>query len=90
MTTKLAPDLLSTIALAAYSYMALVPIIQPPIIKLLTTKAERQVKMTQARTVSQKEKIIFPDYGNNLCQPFGSKCYNLGWLFDAGKSGQRN
>ncbi|HFJ4927264.1 TPA: sodium ion-translocating decarboxylase subunit beta [Streptococcus pyogenes] len=60
VTTKLAPDLLSTIALAAYSYMALVPIIQPPIIKLLTTKAERQVKMTQARTVSQKEKIIFP------------------------------
>ncbi|MGZ7281800.1 sodium ion-translocating decarboxylase subunit beta, partial [Streptococcus pyogenes] len=54
VTTKLAPDLLSTIALAAYSYMALVPIIQPPIIKLLTTKAERQVKMTQARTVSQK------------------------------------
>lgn len=56
VTTKLAPDLLSTIALAAYSYMALVPIIQPPIIKLLTTKAERQVKMTQARTVSQKKK----------------------------------
>jgi oxaloacetate decarboxylase beta subunit len=60
LTSKLAPDLLGPIALAAYSYMALVPIIQPPIIRLLTTKKERQIKMVQARHVSQKEKIVFP------------------------------
>ncbi|WP_025728835.1 sodium ion-translocating decarboxylase subunit beta [Atopobacter phocae] len=59
-TTRLAPHLLSAIALAAYSYMALVPIIQPPIIRALTTEKERQVVMTQQRAVSQKEKIIFP------------------------------
>ncbi|MFV0520041.1 MAG: sodium ion-translocating decarboxylase subunit beta [Lachnospirales bacterium] len=56
----LAKDLLGPIALAAYSYMALVPIIQPPIIRILTTKEERAIKMEQARDVSQKEKIIFP------------------------------
>lgn len=60
LTTRLAPHLLSIIALAAYSYMALVPIIQPPIIKLLTTEKERKIKMTQLRPVSQTEKIIFP------------------------------
>ncbi len=60
LTSRLAKDLLGPIALAAYSYMALVPIIQPPIIRLLTTKEERQVKMEQLRPVSQKEKIIFP------------------------------
>lgn len=60
LTTRLAPELLPPIALAAYSYMALVPIIQPPIIRLLTTKKERQVEMAQIRKVSQKEKIIFP------------------------------
>lgn len=60
LTTKLAPHLLSTIALAAYSYMALVPIIQPPIIKLLTTQKEREIKMEQLRDVSKTEKIIFP------------------------------
>lgn len=60
LTTRLAPHLLSAIALAAYSYMALVPIIQPPIIRLLTTKKERQVQMKEARKVSQKEKIVFP------------------------------
>lgn len=59
-TTRLAPHLLSAIALAAYSYMALVPIIQPPIIRWLTTDKERQVVMTQQRPVSQTEKIIFP------------------------------
>jgi len=59
-TTKLAPHLLSGISVAAYSYMALVPFIQPPIIRLLTTKKERQIKMTQLREVSQTEKIIFP------------------------------
>ena len=53
-------EYLSTIAVAAYSYMALIPIIQPPIMKLLTTKKERQIRMTQLRKVSKKEKIIFP------------------------------
>lgn len=60
LTTKLAPNLLGPIAIAAYSYMALVPIIQPPIMKLLTTKKEREIKMEQLRTVSQTEKIVFP------------------------------
>ncbi len=59
-TTKLAPHILSTVAVAAYSYMALIPIIQPPIMKLLTTKKERAVKMEQLRPVSKTEKIIFP------------------------------
>ncbi len=58
--SKLAAHLLAPIALAAYSYMALIPIIQPPIMKLLTTKKEREVKMTQLRKVSKVEKIIFP------------------------------
>ncbi len=58
--SKLAAHLLAPIALAAYSYMALIPIIQPPIMKLLTTKKEREVKMTQLRKVSKIEKIIFP------------------------------
>jgi len=57
---ELAEHILPTIAIAAYSYMALVPIIQPPIMKALTTEEERQTKMTQARPVSKKEKIIFP------------------------------
>lgn len=60
LTSKLAPHLLGSIAIAAYSYMALIPIIQQPIIKLLTTKEERVVKMEQLREVSQTEKIIFP------------------------------
>nr|WP_207636844.1 sodium ion-translocating decarboxylase subunit beta [[Clostridium] dakarense] len=60
LTTKLAPHLLAPIAVAAYSYMALVPIIQPPIMKALTTKEERSIVMTQSKTVSKKIKIIFP------------------------------
>lgn len=60
VASKLAPDLLGAIAVAAYSYMALVPIIQPPIMKALTTKAERQIKMEQLREVSKLEKIVFP------------------------------
>ena len=59
-TSKLAPHLLSGISVAAYSYMALVPFIQPPIIRLLTTKRERRIKMSQLREVTQTEKIIFP------------------------------
>lgn len=60
ITSKIAPHLLGTIAIAAYSYMALVPIIQPPIMKLLTTPKERVIKMQQLRSVSQTEKIVFP------------------------------
>ena len=59
-TSKLAADLLPAISVAAYSYMALVPFIQPPIIRLLTTKQERRIKMTQLRSVTKTEKIIFP------------------------------
>ncbi|MEH6367891.1 MAG: sodium ion-translocating decarboxylase subunit beta [Pseudomonas marincola] len=60
VTSKLAPDLLGPIAVAAYSYMALVPLIQPPIMRALTTKAERAIVMKQLRPVSQVEKIVFP------------------------------
>ena len=60
LTTRLAPHLLGAIAIAAYSYMALIPMIQPPLMRLLTTEKERQVKMEQSRTVSKTEKIIFP------------------------------
>ncbi|MCQ2222614.1 MAG: sodium ion-translocating decarboxylase subunit beta [Bacteroidaceae bacterium] len=60
LTSKLAPELLGPIAVAAYSYMALVPVIQPPIMRALTTKSEREIRMKQLRTVSKREKIIFP------------------------------
>lgn len=60
LTSKLAPHLLGPIAVAAYSYMALVPVIQPPIMRFLTTEAERNIVMKQVRSVSKKEKIIFP------------------------------
>ncbi|MGM9593484.1 MAG: sodium ion-translocating decarboxylase subunit beta [Candidatus Onthomonas sp.] len=60
LTKTLAPNLLGAIAIAAYSYMALIPLIQPPIMMLLTTKKEREVKMEQLRPVSQTEKIVFP------------------------------
>ena len=60
VTSRLAPELLGAIAVAAYSYMALVPVIQPPIMKLLTTKEERKIQMTQLREVTKREKIVFP------------------------------
>ncbi|MBU5485106.1 sodium ion-translocating decarboxylase subunit beta [Clostridium sp. MSJ-11] len=60
LTTRLAPELLPAIAIAAYSYMALIPLIQPPLMKLLTTQKERKVKMEQLREVSKVEKIVFP------------------------------
>ena len=60
LTTKLAPHLLGAIAVAAYSYMALIPLIQPPFMKLLTTPEQRKIKMVQTRTVSKAERIIFP------------------------------
>ncbi len=67
LTGKLAPHLLGPIAVAAYSYMALIPLIQPPIMKLLTTKKEREIKMNQLRVVSKAEKIIFPIVVTVIC-----------------------
>lgn len=67
VTSRLAPDLLGSIAVAAYSYMALVPIIQPPIMRLLTTKEERVIRMKQLRPVSKPEKIFFPVTVLTLC-----------------------
>ena len=69
LSSKLAPDLMGAIAVCAYSYMALVPVIQKPIMKLLTTKKERLIEMPKPRAVSQKEKIIFPIVGF-LCTAF--------------------
>ncbi|MFA5513337.1 MAG: sodium ion-translocating decarboxylase subunit beta [Sphaerochaetaceae bacterium] len=67
VTSRLAPDLLGSIAVAAYSYMALVPIIQPPIMRALTTKSERLIKMQQLRPVSKLEKILFPISVLTIC-----------------------
>ena len=67
LTSKLSPKLLGAIAVAAYSYMALVPIIQPPIMRLCTTAAERRIKMSQVRNVSKIEKICFPIMITLLC-----------------------
>ena len=70
LTTKLSPDLLGAIAVAAYSYMALVPIIQPPIMKLCTNQKERLIKMKQLRPVSKMEKVLFPITVLLLCAAF--------------------
>ncbi|MDR1514218.1 MAG: sodium ion-translocating decarboxylase subunit beta [Synergistaceae bacterium] len=67
LTTNLAPHLLAPIAIAAYSYMALIPLIQPPIMRLLTTKKEREIKMEALRKVSKTEKICFPVIVSLLC-----------------------
>jgi len=67
LTAKLAPHLIGPIAIAAYSYMALIPVIQPPIMKLLTTREERRIRMPEPRDVSKKEKLIFPIAGVLLC-----------------------
>ena len=67
LTSKLAPNLLGAIAVAAYSYMALVPVIQPPIMKLFTTPKERLIRMQQLRPVTQREKILFPIVVTVLC-----------------------
>lgn len=66
LTAKLAPQLLGANALAAYSYMALVPLIQPPIMRMMTSPAERKIKMTQLRKVSTREKILFPLIATSL------------------------
>jgi oxaloacetate decarboxylase beta subunit len=67
LTAQLAPKLIGPIAVAAYSYMALVPVIQPPIMKLLTSRSERLIRMEEPREVTKKEKIIFPIIGFLLC-----------------------
>ncbi len=67
LTAKLAPQLIGPIAIAAYSYMALIPIIQPPIMKLLTTQKERVIRMPDLREVSKKERLVFPVVGTILC-----------------------
>lgn len=67
VTSKLAPELLGAIAVAAYSYMALVPVIQPPIMRALTTKEERKIQMEQLRVVTKREKIVFPLVVLSLC-----------------------
>ncbi|MCM1518698.1 MAG: sodium ion-translocating decarboxylase subunit beta [Pseudoflavonifractor sp.] len=82
LSSKLAPNLMGAIAVSAYSYMALVPVIQPPIMRLLTTKHERLIKMKPARAVSQNEKIIFPIVGMLLtCFVVPSGLPLLGMLF---------
>jgi len=67
LTSKLSPDLLPAIAIAAYSYMALIPMIQPPIMRLLTTEKERKIEMKQLREVSKLEKVCFPIIVTILC-----------------------
>lgn len=82
LSSKLAPNLMGAIAVSAYSYMALVPVIQPPIMRLLTTKKERVIKMKPARAVSQNEKILFPIFGLILtCFFVPSGLPLLGMLF---------
>ncbi|MCH5247372.1 MAG: sodium ion-translocating decarboxylase subunit beta [Muribaculaceae bacterium] len=82
LSSKLAPNLMGAIAVSAYSYMALVPVIQPPIMRLLTTHKERIIKMKPARAVSQNEKIIFPIVGLLLtCFVVPSGLPLLGMLF---------
>jgi len=81
LTTRLSPNLLGAIAVAAYSYMALVPIIQPPIMRLLTTPAERAIEMKQLRHVGKIEKIVFPLVVLGLCILFlPSACPLVGFL----------
>jgi oxaloacetate decarboxylase beta subunit len=67
LSSQIAPHLLGAIAIAAYSYMALVPVIQPPVMRLLTTEKERKIKMKPSRRVSKKEKILFPIAGVIIC-----------------------
>ncbi len=82
LTAKLAPDLIGPIAVAAYSYMALVPVIQPPIMRLLTTRKERLIRMEELREVSKTEKMIFPIVGLLLCCMLaGAALPLLGMLF---------
>lgn len=82
LSSKLAPHLLGAIAIAAYSYMALVPVIQPPIMKLLTTRNERLIRMKPPREVSQRERIIFPIVAFLICTMIApSAVVLIGMLF---------
>jgi sodium ion-translocating decarboxylase beta subunit len=82
ITARLAPDLLPAVAVAAYGYMALVPIIQPPIVRLLTTKQERLIRMAPPRQVSRREKILFPIVGFIATTAFAPEAATLlGMLF---------
>jgi oxaloacetate decarboxylase beta subunit len=82
LSSKLAPHLLGAIAIAAYSYMALVPVIQPPIMKLLTTREERLIRMKPPRNVSRREKIIFPVAAFLICSLIAPGALTLlGMLF---------
>ena len=82
LSSKLAPDLMGAIAIAAYSYMALVPVFQPPVMKLLTTKKEKLIRMKPPRVVSQREKVFFPIIGMLLtCFLVPSGLPLLGMLF---------
>ncbi|GHT79163.1 oxaloacetate decarboxylase subunit beta [Bacteroidia bacterium] len=82
LSSKLAPNLMGAIAISAYSYMALVPVIQPPIMRLLTTKKERVIRMKPPRVVSQTEKVLFPIFGLLLtCFLVPSGLPLLGMLF---------
>jgi oxaloacetate decarboxylase beta subunit len=82
ITSALAPELLPAVAVAAYSYMALVPIIQPPIVRLLTTREERLIKMNPPRQVGKTEKILFPIFGFLVCTLVAPKATTLlGMLF---------
>ena len=82
VASKLAPDLLGPIAVAAYSYMALVPLIQPPIMRALTTEKERKIEMQQLRVVSEVEKIVFSFNAINLmCFVNSFCCAFSGYVF---------
>ena len=79
LSSRLSPELIGPIAIAAYSYMALVPVIQPPIIKLLTSKKERKIKMKPSRSVSKLEKILFPIIGFLLNCFYISRFTSTSW-----------
>jgi carboxybiotin decarboxylase len=75
LSSKLAPELMGAIAISAYSYMALVPVIQPPIMRLLTNRKERVIRMKPPRTVSKLEKILFP-----ICRVFANLLFGSQWF----------
>ena len=84
LAAKMAPNLLGAIAVAAYSYMSLVPLIQPPIMKLCTTEADRKIVMEQLRPVSHFERIVFPVVIYYRYQLVASACMLFDWYADVG------
>ena len=90
LAAKMAPNLLGAIAVAAYSYMSLVPLIQPPIMKLCTTEADRKIVMAQLRPVTRFEKIVFPGCYYYRYQLVASACNCLDWYVNAGQLVQRS